>query len=118
MLENMPMAGRPKTMARKLEQLQPYPWQLVEALSELVPKKYLGQRPGEKHEEIFPQCFHQPDSKTSEHTYLRPNGRVNYTFAVKHVKSGKVVQGWSAGGDATDALRDLARRAGLSADDG
>jgi hypothetical protein len=60
------MAGRPKTMARKLEQLQPYPWLLVDALSDLVPKQYLGQRPGEKYEEIFPRRFYQSAGKTSE----------------------------------------------------
>jgi len=47
------------------------------------------------------------------HAYLRPGGRVNYTLAAEHAATGKVVQGWSAGGDAKDALNDLARCAGL-----
>ncbi len=34
----------------------------------------------------------------------------------KH-KDGSVVQGWSRGGTAADALRDLARRAGLAETD-
>ena len=53
--------------------------------------------------------------KIAAHAYLRPGGRVNYTFVAKHGKSGRVIQGWSAGGDATDAIRDLERRAGAIA---
>ena len=43
------------------------------------------------------------------HVYLRSGDRVNYTFVAKHGETGKVVQGWSGGGDAADALRDLGR---------
>lgn len=50
------------------------------------------------------------------HAYLRDE-RVRFTFVAKH-QDGSVVQGWSRGGTAADALRDLARRAGLAeADD-
>ena len=51
--------------------------------------------------------------RIAAHAYLRPGGRVNYTFVAKHRGTGRVVQGWSKGGDATDALNDLVRRAEL-----
>jgi hypothetical protein len=49
--------------------------------------------------------------RIAAHAYLRPGGRVNYTVFAKHPSTGHVVQGWSRGGPAKEALADLERRA-------
>lgn len=46
------------------------------------------------------------------HAYLKAGDRVKYTFVAKDPVSGKVLQGWSRSGG-PEALKDLARRAGL-----
>ena len=46
------------------------------------------------------------------HAYLTPKG-LKFTFVATHDHDGRIVQGWSRGGDAEDALNDLAARAGL-----
>lgn len=50
------------------------------------------------------------------YAYLKPGGRVKYTFIAKHGETGKVFQGWSGRGKAADALCDLGRWAGLLED--
>lgn len=52
--------------------------------------------------------------RLAAHAYLRGEDDVaKVTFVAKH-RDGSVVQGWSRGGTAADALSDLARRAGLA----
>ena len=46
------------------------------------------------------------------HAYLTPKG-LKFSYVAKHEGDGRVVQGWSRGGTAEDALNDLATRAGL-----
>ncbi len=49
--------------------------------------------------------------RLAAHAYLQDDGRVKHTFVATHRDTGRVVQGWSGGGDAEAALADLARRA-------
>ena len=46
------------------------------------------------------------------HAYLPPKG-LKYSYIAKHDRDGRVIQGWSRGGTAEDALKDLVSRAGL-----
>ena len=46
------------------------------------------------------------------HAYLTPKG-LKYSYIAKHDRDGRVIQGWSRGGTAEDALNDLVSRAGL-----
>ncbi len=55
----------------------------------------------------------QAGCTVAAHAYLRPGGRVNFTFVARHAETGRVIQGWSRGGSAVDALRKLGKRAGL-----
>ena len=48
--------------------------------------------------------------------YLTPKG-LKFSYVAKHEGDGRVVQGWSRGGTAEDALNDLATRAGLESSD-
>ena len=56
----------------------------------------------------------QQGYRLAAHAHLRPGGRVNYTFVAKHGGTGKVLHGWSGGGDTVDALIDLGRRGDYS----
>ncbi len=46
------------------------------------------------------------------HAYFR-DGRLRFAYAAKHPETGELIQGWSKGGTAADALNDLAEHAGL-----
>jgi len=46
------------------------------------------------------------------HAYLTPKG-LKFSYVAKHDGDGRVIQGWSRGGTAEDALNDLVSRAGL-----
>ena len=50
--------------------------------------------------------------RVAGHAYLTPKG-FKYSYIAKHDRDGRVIQGWSRGGTAEDALNDLVSRAGL-----
>ncbi len=62
------------------------------------------------------QTLAQQGYKVAAHAYLRPGGRVNYSFVAKHQTTGRLIQGWSRGKDAAAALADLARHVGSDQD--
>ena len=56
--------------------------------------------------------FTERGFRLAGHAYLK-QGRLKFTFVATHDQDGRVIQGWSRGGDAEDALNDLSTRAGL-----
>jgi len=57
------------------------------------------------------QHFVEQGYRLAAHCYLAA-GRLKFTFVAKHEADGRVVQGWSRGGTADDALNDLVKRGG------
>ena len=56
--------------------------------------------------------FTERGFRLAGHAYPK-QGRLKFTFVATHDHDGRVIQGWSRGGDAEDALNDLSTRAGL-----
>jgi hypothetical protein len=59
------------------------------------------------------QHFVERGYRLAGHAYLT-NGRLKFTFVATNPGDGQIVQGWSRGGTADDALNDLVKRGGMN----